>query len=104
LERDNRFFSPCQRPESLLLAGGVREKGPAAFDQKGVAVRVVGMLSEKDLYRADFLGLDHVLLMEKPVPYSYPLLLAGEDRGRGNISNFSTLCPICITTPTELSK
>ncbi len=63
-----------QRAKDLLFARWVHEKGLPAFHQKGVAIRVGGELSEIDFNRADFLNLDHVSVMKKPVcfPRSSP--------------------------------
>jgi hypothetical protein len=86
-------FSSRQLPEGLFFTGGVCKKSPAAFHQKGVAIGIVGILSEKDFYRPDFLSLDHVPLMEKPVPFRWgkssqniPTLVLPEDVKKFNSS------------------
>jgi hypothetical protein len=71
VEEEVDSFSCRKLPEGLFLAGGVHQKGLAAFHQKGIAVGVGGMLSEKDFYRADFLSLDHLPLTAKPVPFRW---------------------------------
>jgi hypothetical protein len=62
---DSFLFS--QPAKDSLFARRVHEKGLSTFDQKGVAIRVGGELSEIDFNRADFLNLDHVSVLKKPV-------------------------------------